>query len=282
MERTTSSDNAPLCGLVLAGGQSKRMGHDKAAVAYQGKPQVEVCFELLQRVCDSVFVSTRADQADAPGRKGLPQIHDRFGHIGPMDGILSAFETHPDRAWLVVACDLPFLNEVTLRSLIAQRDAAKDATAFVSSSDGLPEPLCAIYEPRIRAKLQALLSQDMRCPRKALIRSDTKLLKLPDERALDNVNNPEELDAALKALSTGRKVTINYYAQLREQRGLGEEAVETTAATARDLYQALRSKHGLQLDPKHVRVAVNQQVASWDAPVRAGDRIAFLPPVSGG
>ncbi len=116
-------------------------------------------------------------------------------------GILSALETHPQVAWLVLACDLPFVDAATLRYLIANREPQRVGTAFRSSHDGLPEPLCAIFEPRALAALRDFAAQGQHCPRKFLSRSQAHLLDLPDPRALDNVNTAEERAQALRTLS---------------------------------------------------------------------------------
>ncbi|HEY8240069.1 MAG TPA: NTP transferase domain-containing protein [Kiritimatiellia bacterium] len=183
------ANSSKLYGLVLAGGRSKRMGQDKALMVLQGRPQLDVCVELLGTVCERVFVSTRPDQADEPGRKKHPQIVDAFGEIGPMGGILSAMAEHPGWAWLVVACDLPRLDASTLRHLIAHRNVSRLATAY-RGHENLPEPLCAIYEPAYFERLKEFLDQGIQCPRKAMIRSDVELLELPDPRVLENVNTP--------------------------------------------------------------------------------------------
>ena len=186
-----------LFGLVLVGGRSTRMGRDKAALEYGGKPQAVAAYELLSKCCAKVFLSCRQGQ---PAMHGLPALYDVVENLGPMGGILSALTTHPDKAWLVLACDLPFLTEATLRDLIARRDAAQLATAYRSAHDGFPEPLCAIYEPTIAGKLREFVAQEKVCPRKALINLGVPLLDLPDPRALDNVNHPHEFEAARAAL----------------------------------------------------------------------------------
>ena len=111
---------------------------------------------------------------------------------------------HPVRvsttAWLVLACDLPFLSDATIEGLLKARDVKTLATAYTSAHDGLPEPLCAIWEPRAAAALDASLAAGGRCPRKFLLRSDAALLEPSDRRALDNVNTPEEYASALTAL----------------------------------------------------------------------------------
>jgi molybdopterin-guanine dinucleotide biosynthesis protein A len=187
-------------GLVLVGGRSTRMGRDKAALEYGGKPQAVAAFELLSKCCSKVFLSCRQGQ-----NADLPAIHDVVENIGPMGGIVSAFHDYPDKAWLVLACDLPFLTEATLRDLIARRDASQLATAFRSAHDGLPEPLCAIYEPAVAGKLREFVAQEKVCPRKALIKLGVPLLDLPDGRALDNVNHPHEFEEARAALDEDRR-----------------------------------------------------------------------------
>lgn len=187
------SEVAPLNGLVLAGGRSRRMGADKALLARAGQTQLEYAVRLLEKFIEPVFVSTRPEQADEPERRRFRRIADRYDDLGPIAGILSAMDHDPSCAWLVIACDLPNVDEATLEMLIEQRAPEKPFTAFRSSRDDLPEPLCAIYEPHARAAIDAFVRDGIHCPRKMLVRSDTRLLEQPDPRALDNVNTPDDL-----------------------------------------------------------------------------------------
>ncbi|WP_267220501.1 NTP transferase domain-containing protein [Dyella silvae] len=189
-----NASRPPLYGLLLSGGASQRMRQDKAALAYRGEPQLLRAWHLLEAVTERCFLSVRESQRDDTLRAGLPQIVDSYDAIGPAAGILSAQERYPEAAWLVLACDLPLLGADTLRSLIAARDAGVDATAFTSRHDGLPEPLCAIWEPSTHALLKQRYDAGSYCPRKTLIQSRTVLLPAPGE-ALDNVNTPEEREA---------------------------------------------------------------------------------------
>jgi molybdopterin-guanine dinucleotide biosynthesis protein A len=181
----------PIYGLLLSGGASRRMQRDKAQLAYAGEPQLLRTWRLLEAVSERAFVSVRSEQRDDPLRASLPQIVDRYDAIGPAAGILSAQDTYPDVAWLVLACDLPLLDEATLRKLIDARDPATDATVFASRFDDLPEPLCALWEPSIHALLRQRVDGGSYCPRKALMMSRITLLPAPGD-ALDNINTPEE------------------------------------------------------------------------------------------
>jgi molybdopterin-guanine dinucleotide biosynthesis protein A len=169
------------------------MGRDKALLERDGQSQLQYAFSLLQDVTARQFVSTRADQQDDPERQRFPQITDRYDDMGPIAGILSALETQPDADWLVLACDLPNLDKQTLDYLVENAAHDKPFTAYRSSHDGLPEPLCAIYRSGSAATIQAFVDDGIVCPRKMLIRSDTLLLDQPDPAALDNVNTPDDL-----------------------------------------------------------------------------------------
>jgi len=112
------TEQRKLYGLVLAGGQSRRMGRDKALLQRDGQTQLHLAVELLQGVTEKQFVSTRAEQQDDAERQRYPQIVDRYDDIGPIAGIWSALETHQEVDWLVLACDLPNLDRQTLDHLI--------------------------------------------------------------------------------------------------------------------------------------------------------------------
>ena len=186
--------SAALKGLVLAGGESRRMGRDKAALEVGGRSALVRAMELVDAVCEQSFVSVRRGDDDAL-RARFARIEDRFGGRGPADGIASAQAHDPNAAWLVVACDLPRLDADTLAALVAGRAPACDATAFRSAYDpALPEPLCAIYEPASRAPIRDWLHDDVLCPRKMLLNLDTRLLEPVSRDALDNMNTPDDWD----------------------------------------------------------------------------------------
>jgi len=273
--------SAILHGLVLAGGRSTRMQRDKAAIEYRpGVTQLDAAMALIEGRVARAFVSVRADQADA-ARSRHPRIVDRGDVEGPLAGISAALTEHPDAAWLVLACDLPFLDARTLDFLIASRDPDRVATAFRSSHDGLPEPLCAIYEPRALAGVRAHIAAGRNCPRKFLINANTRLLDQPNPRALDNVNTVAEYGAAMSALDT-LEIRVQYYALLREQAGRSDETLATRARTPRELYLELAARYPFTLPAEMLRVAVNAEFGEWSQPLKAGDAVVFIPPVAGG
>lgn len=189
------SADAPLKGLVLAGGQSRRMGRDKAGLEFRGDALLERAVQALALALDDVYVSIRPDQAGDPLRARYRCIADGFTEIGPAAGILAAHQSSPGSAWLVVACDMPLLDARSLAGLIAARDAGQAATIMVAAAEPEIQPLCAIYEP---ATLAGFLDQVKAggdpSPRAWLARSAVKLFPAPAGEVLGNVNTPAELN----------------------------------------------------------------------------------------
>ncbi len=284
MATPPNSGKPVLYGLVLAGGRSSRMQRDKAALQYHGTSQLEWAVGQLRNHVERVFVSVRPDQTGDPVRSRFEQIVDVEDNLGPVAGILAAQAKFPQAAWLVLACDLPFLDDATLGFLTRERASDRMATAYRSSRDRLPEPLCAIYEPASRAALAQHVAGGRICPRKFLINADVKLLDELNPRALDNVNTPGEQCLAVAALGAGaeKEIRVQYYALLREQAGRSNESIKTSARTPRELYDELRGRYPFSLAPEMLRVAVNAEFGDWTHPLADGDSVVFIPPVAGG
>ncbi|QXP73065.1 NTP transferase domain-containing protein [Tenacibaculum sp. HL-MS23] len=185
---------APVKGLVLTGGKSTRMGTDKSELDYYGKPQKEYTKELLENNALETFYSVQL-----PSKKPA-EIHDTFLNLGPFGGICSAFQKDPNSAWLVVATDLPFVNDELIQLLLQKRNPSKIATAIKGKSKEFPEPLITIYEPKAYTKLLQYLAQGYSCPRKVLINSDVEIIEI-DDHLIRNINTPEEFETAKKEIS---------------------------------------------------------------------------------
>lgn len=79
-----------------------------------------------------------------------------------------------------------------------------------------------------------------------------------------------------------KNIKIQYFALLKEQRGTCEEIYETVSQTPCELYAELQKNYGLTCPSKQMRVSINFVFAGWDSPLKTGDTIVFIPPVSGG
>jgi len=187
--------------IVLAGGRSRRMGEDKATIAYHnGVPQQEYTAMLCHKMGLQTYISK--DHEYSTDKIGtIPVIKDRFVDLGPCGAIMTAFMHDPDAAWLVLACDLPLIDADSIANLLQQRDASCTATAYQLSDQKWPEPLMAVYEPRAYQRMLRFLSMGYACPRKVLINSPTKTISLADESVAYNANTVEERQQAQKMIN---------------------------------------------------------------------------------
>lgn len=194
------NNKAPLKALVLAGGKSKRMGEDKSQIEYHGKPQevfaADICDELGLETFISKSHSFAEDNID-----GYPVLKDRLVDMGPFGAILSAMMSDPDAAWLVLACDLPYITKEHISTLIDHRSPSQQSTAYKLVDQPFPEPLIAIYEPNIYQRMLRFLSLGYACPRKVLINSDVHNVDLKQVEVAYNANTTEEKKQVLNKLS---------------------------------------------------------------------------------
>ena len=187
--------------LVLTGGKSTRMGQRKADLVYHPDGRTEA--ERISSICDKLLpgsVHISVAEAAQPPVLNFPNLADRFPNLGAAGAICTAFLTDPDAAWLVLACDLPLLGEERIAALIEARAPGRVATAYQLASQRFPEPLVAIYEPKAYPRLLQFLAMGYACPRKVLINSDVKKLRVEDETPFTNANTREERAVALEIL----------------------------------------------------------------------------------
>lgn len=78
------------------------------------------------------------------------------------------------------------------------------------------------------------------------------------------------------------KININYFAKLRDERGLSSESIDTDFSNALDLYNFLRDKYNFSLSSKSLKVAINDEFVDWNQKLNENDNIVFIPPVAGG
>lgn len=167
-----------IAGLVLAGGESRRMGSDKALIPIQGKPAFLYFAELLTRYCETVYVSCRmAQQLTLNDDSTLVGLFDRPAHAGrgPMSGILSYLShstdnhssdnqsadnqstenqpiNHPD-GLLVLGCDYRNMTEDVLSTLVAVGQSQNRICCYQNHLTQFIEPLVAYYPTEILKSL---------------------------------------------------------------------------------------------------------------------------------
>ncbi len=141
---TTGSDPercADVAAVLLAGGQSRRMGRNKALLPIDGIPLLERLSGCLRELTDEVILSASDPSAYAFLR--LPFVPDRFRDQGPMAGLHAAMLHTTRPCVLLLACDLPRVSQALLRCMIRQRPGF-DIVLPVTAG-GRPHPVCAVY-----------------------------------------------------------------------------------------------------------------------------------------
>lgn len=85
-------------------------------------------------------------------------------------------------------------------------------------------------------------------------------------------------------MSTGtiKTVRVDYFALLKEQRGLASESLQTECATVQELYEELQKRYGFSLKHTSIAVALNDEFADWNSALCESDKVVFIPPVAGG
>lgn len=184
-----------LDGLILAGGKSVRMGADKGLLEYHGVPQRDYMIDLLEQQGISTYLSVRGHQKVEEHKT----ITDAFLGLGPFGAICSAFMHNPNKAYIVLATDLPYVNKELIELLVSKRNPKKIATAIKGKSKNFMEPLVTIWEPKSYSILLQYLAQGYSCPRKILINSDVEVVEV-DDALIQNINTPEEFEEAKKEL----------------------------------------------------------------------------------
>jgi molybdopterin-guanine dinucleotide biosynthesis protein A len=191
--------NQQIAGFILAGGESSRMGRDKALLELGGVPLILRTARLVESVAGT---STVIGNAEAYKSLGLRMIGDDWPGAGPLGGIATALRAS-DAPWsLVVACDLPYMTRDWLEYLIA-RAGASLADAVVAMNAQGAEPLCAIYHKRGEGAIRKVLERGTRKVKEGLKEIRIEAIAPAEWKVFDsegclfkNMNSPEDYEEA--------------------------------------------------------------------------------------
>ena len=185
---------------VLAGGQSRRMGRDKALLPLGGQTLIE---RVLAAAHPLGYPRLIIGEPTAYTHLKLPVLPDRRPKLGPLGGLYTALSATAAPV-LLLACDLPFLTPDFLRHLVNRRGPHQAVVPHTAT--GL-QPLCALYEPSCLAAVEAAIQADQLGMRDLLSNLNLDLIKEKDWRPYDergllfaNLNAPAEYERAQAAL----------------------------------------------------------------------------------
>ena len=168
-------------GYVLAGGQSARMGRNKALLPWRGTSLLE---HIAREVQAAAGVVTIVGVGDRPGFRCVP---DAAPGMGPLGGIAAALSDSNAEWNLITACDMPGLNRVWLARLL--QDAGDDVTVPVTADNRL-HPLCAVWRSTAAPAVQDALDAGTRTVTDVVRRLRCRTIVVEDEALVANVNTP--------------------------------------------------------------------------------------------
>lgn len=191
-------------GIVLAGGRSTRLGtgRDKAAELLGGKMLLELAIELLSGFADDILVVGRnAEEIKSidPDKqsKSISFVKDIEKNKGPLGGIFTGLVSSPLERNLVIACDMPFLTEEILQSLV---DTDEGQDAVILTTGGMVQPLVGIYGKICILPLKEYLDRGDLAVHRFLGSISTVSVDSKDESALFDIDSPDDLEEAYKRL----------------------------------------------------------------------------------
>lgn len=198
-----------LYGLIICGGQSSRMATDKCFLPYYEVPQYNYLARILtntkQPICQEVIISCNTSQIEKID-KSYEVIVDlpKYQKIGPMAALLSTFNTYPDRDFLVIGCDYPFVNSKDIQTFLDTIKGDSIAAAFYNK-EGFYEPLLAWYSRNSQKKLLGQFETGNYSLNHFLKQWEAEKYTPPDEKIMTSIDTPEEYQIALAFLSKNPK-----------------------------------------------------------------------------
>jgi molybdopterin-guanine dinucleotide biosynthesis protein A len=282
---------AESAGIVLAGGRSSRMGSPKAALEWHGSTLLRRVAGIVARGVDGPVVVVRAPGQDLPALPdGVEVVEDAREGRGPLQGLAAGLAALRDAAPVAYASstDVPLLHPRFVRRVVAAVD--DDVDVALPHVGGFPQPLAAAYRTALADTVERLIAEDRMRPaflfEACRVRrlDHAALLDDPALAALDpgldsvlNLNERGDYDAA-----RGRpapEVTVQRFGALRRLGNGGRDPAVIRAATLGEAAAA----SGLTLD-EHIVAALNGDQITRDpeAPLAAGDTVAFLAADAGG
>jgi molybdopterin-guanine dinucleotide biosynthesis protein A len=194
-------------GIVLAGGQSSRLGTDKSFINVNGQSLIEHVVAKLTRLSDDVIIVTNSpDEYDHLETRLVGDIYPGKGALG---GIYSGLRAAANAYSLVVACDMPFLDLNLLRYMII---LAREHDVVIPRIGGLTEPLHAIYSKNCLEPIDRLLARGglkiidfFSEVRVRYVKEDEVDIFDPQHLSFFNVNTPNDLEEMKKLARKGKR-----------------------------------------------------------------------------
>jgi molybdenum cofactor guanylyltransferase len=176
-------------GAVLAGGDGRRIGGDKATVELKGRPLLQYPLAVVRATLDDVAVVAKSSTALPPLDEGVTIWLEADAPRHPVAGIIHALVRARGRPVVVVGGDMPFVTRALITALARER--ARGAPAVVPRAGGRLHPLCARYDPSALAELTAF--DPGASIEEAVDALAPRVLNWPEEEPFFKIDRPEDL-----------------------------------------------------------------------------------------
>jgi len=176
-----------ITGVVLAGGESSRMGEDKSLMQFKEQALIAFSINALNPFCKEVLISSDKEKHQ---RFKLKTISDEYQKIGPIAGIHSALKNSETDYIIILPCDSPMVKSEFVKYLISQ--IKRDTRAIVPKYQDYQEPLFAIYHKNILSEIEEQIQkQDYRLTN-LLKKVGADVIQVKDRSCFVNINTPED------------------------------------------------------------------------------------------
>ncbi len=187
--------------IILAGGLSSRFGSCKTELKIDDKSILDNTYKLLSRHCSKVMISCKAQKII----DGYPCVYDNFPFHAPIAGIYTSLE-YFNGPVLVLSCDLPFIDDHVLETLITARNRAiqnhqnLQMTTYKNKHTSFIEALVAIYEKEALFPLRKAIDSENYSLSKAILEENRHHIIMEDKKPFFNINFQRDLEEAKKVV----------------------------------------------------------------------------------
>ncbi len=178
-----------ICGGILAGGKSSRMGTEKGLQTFKGKSLILYSIETLKPFCSEFLISSNNI---AYHQFKFPLVKDVVPDCGPLGGLLSLLRKMSKEYLFVLACDMPFVTSETIKLLLEGIDTTE---CIVPKTEDKIEPLCAIYSRSLISKIEKQIATGDYSMHTLIMNSTRKFVHFEEEfTEFRSINTPGELN----------------------------------------------------------------------------------------
>ena len=182
--------------VIFAGGQSSRMGKDKALLPFGAyDTMAEYQYRKLEKLFPSVYISAKSNKFDFD----LKLISDSYAISSPMVALVSVLEKLDDSAVFVLSVDIPLVDDKIINTLLKRyQEVEQKPDILIAKSDRGIEPLCAIYSQSILSTAKELLDSDIHRMRALMEKTHVETISFEDTDKFSNLNTQQEYEISIR------------------------------------------------------------------------------------